>query len=150
MLKKQAIIAFVATTAPARAKKFYADTLGLRLVSEDTFALVFDAGGTMLRVATVPELRPAGYTVLGWIVPDIHRAVHDLVSRGVVFRRYDGLVQDDQGIWTSPSGAQIAWFEDPDGNTLSLTEFSKRPQRRRQPKGASKEVRGKSRGKRGR
>jgi catechol 2,3-dioxygenase-like lactoylglutathione lyase family enzyme len=150
MLKKRPIIAFVATTAPTRAKKFYADTLGLRLVSEDAFALVFDAGGTMLRVATVQELHPAGYTVLGWIVPDIHRAVPDLVSRGVVFRRYDGLVQDDQGVWTSPSGAEIAWFEDPDGNTLSLTEFSKRPNRGLQPKGASRKVRGKSRRRRGR
>jgi catechol 2,3-dioxygenase-like lactoylglutathione lyase family enzyme len=139
MFKKFPIIAFVATTAPARAKKFYAETLGLRLVSEDAFALVFDAGGTMLRVAIVPELRPAGYTVLGWIVPDVHQEVLDLVSRGVPFRRYDGLVQDDQGVWTSPSGAQIAWFEDPEGNTLSLTEFEKRSEN------ASRKARGGSR-----
>jgi catechol 2,3-dioxygenase-like lactoylglutathione lyase family enzyme len=144
MLKNHPIIAFVATTAPARAKKFYSDTLGLRLVSEDAFAIVFDAGGTMLRVAIVPELRPAGYTVLGWIVPDIRQAVRGLVSRGVKFRRFDGLVQDDQGVWTSPSGAQIAWFEDPEGNTLSLTEFDKRP------RSASRKVRGKSQRKRGR
>lgn len=125
MLKAHAIIAFVATTTPARAKNFYAKTLGLRLVGEDAFALVFDAGGTMLRVAVVPQLQPAGYTVLGWIVPDIRRAVRDLARRGVTFRRYEGLEQDDQGIWASPSGAKVAWFEDPDGNTLSLTEFAR-------------------------
>jgi catechol 2,3-dioxygenase-like lactoylglutathione lyase family enzyme len=144
MLKKRPIIAFVATTAPARAKKFYADTLGLRLVSEDAFAVVFDAGGTMLRVASVQELHPAGYTVLGWIVPSIRLALQDLMSRGVKFRRFDGLAQDEKGIWTSPSGARIAWFEDPDGNTLSLTEFEKRPKR------LSRKVRSKSQRKRGR
>ena len=130
MLKAQPIIAFVATTAPARAKKFYAKTLGLRLVSEDAFALVFDAGGTMLRVAIVPKLRPAGYTVLGWIVPDIAKEIRDLRKRGVTFRRYEWMEQDDQGVWVSPTGAKIAWFNDPDGNTLSLTEFeclNKRP-----------------------
>ena len=129
MLKSHPIIAFVATTAPARAKNFYANTLGLRLISEDAFALVFDAGGTMLRVAIVQQLQPAGYTVLGWIVSNIRRAVRNLAHRGMTFRRYEGLEQDDQGIWAAPSGASIAWFEDPDGNTLSLTEFE-RPNRR--------------------
>jgi predicted enzyme related to lactoylglutathione lyase len=123
MLKSQPIIAFVATTNPARAKKFYAKTLGLRLVSEDPFALAFDAGGTMLRVATVPNLQPAGYTVLGWTVQDIGQAITKLRKRGVRFHRYKGMGQDARGIWTSPSGARIAWFGDPDGNTLSLTQF---------------------------
>src|SRR5438034_4846791 len=122
MLGALPIIAFVATANPARAKKFYRQTLGLRLVGEDGFALVFDAGGTMLRVAVVPQVKPAGYTVLGWIVPDIERAVGALRRRGVRFRRYPGMGQDRQGIWTSPSGARVAWFGDPDGNTLSLTE----------------------------
>lgn len=121
MLTSRPIVAFLATTDPARAKRFYAHTLGLRLVSADGFALVFDAGGTMLRVATVPALQPAGYTVLGWLVPDIARTVRDLRKKKVVFNRYDGMGQDDLGIWTAPSGARIAWFADPDGNTLSLT-----------------------------
>lgn len=123
MLKSRPIVAFVATTDPKRAKSFYADTLGLRLTSEDGFALAFDAGGTMLRVAIVKTLQPAGYTVLGWIVPDIAKAVRDLMKRGVVFQRYAGMPQDELGIWSSPSGARVAWFTDPDSNTLSLTEL---------------------------
>ncbi len=123
MLKSRPIVAFVATTDPRRAKAFYAKTLGLRLLSEDGFALAFDAGGTMLRVAIVKTLQPAGYTVLGWIVPDIARAVRELVKRGVRFQRYEWMLQDDAGIWSSPSGARVAWFTDPEGNTLSLTEL---------------------------
>jgi catechol 2,3-dioxygenase-like lactoylglutathione lyase family enzyme len=122
MLKAHPIIAFVATTDPPRAKAFYARTLGLRFVSEDPFALVFDAAGTMLRVAVVPQLKPAGYTVLGWLVPDIRRAIRGLVRRGVAFERFDGFGQDEDGIWASPSGARVAWFRDPDGNMLSLTQ----------------------------
>jgi catechol 2,3-dioxygenase-like lactoylglutathione lyase family enzyme len=123
MLKSAPITAFVATTDPARARKFYAKTLGLRLLSEDGFALVFDAGGTMLRVAIVKELHPAGYTVLGWTVPAIARAVRALGKRGVTFQRYDFLDQDEQGVWSAPSGAKVAWFPDPDGNILSVTEY---------------------------
>ena len=122
MLGSSKVVAFVATAAPARARAFYADSLGLSLVSEDSFALVFDAGGTTLRVSIVQEVRPAGYTVLGWMVPDIGVAVRDLAQRGVAFQRYDGLKQNAQGIWTAPSGARVAWFHDPDGNTLSLTQ----------------------------
>ena len=126
MLTTKPIIAFVATTKPAVAKSFYAETLGLRLVSEDPFALVFDAGGTMLRIAIVPELRPAGYTVLGWIVSDMVSEVRELTKRGVKFQRYDWMQQDEHGIWRSSSGAKIAWFVDPEGNTLSLTEFEEK------------------------
>jgi predicted enzyme related to lactoylglutathione lyase len=125
MLKSRPIVAFVATTDPKRAKAFYARTLGLRLVSEDGFALAFDAGGTMLRVAIVKTLQPAGYTILGWIVPDIAKAVRDLTKRGVVFQRYAGMPQDDLGIWSSPSGARVAWFTDPESNILSLTELAR-------------------------
>ncbi len=123
MLESHRIIAFVATSDAARAKQFYANTLGLRLVSEDRFALVFDAAGTMLRVVHVRELQPAPYTVLGWQVPDIERTVRELTAVGVAFRRYEGLSQDDLGVWASPAGAKVAWFADPDGNTLSLTQF---------------------------
>lgn len=125
MLKSRPIVAFVGTTDPRRAKAFYTKTLGLRLVSEDGFALAFDAGGTMLRVAIVKTLQPAGYTVLGWIVPDIAKAVRGLVRRGVRFQRFESMPQDNLGIWSSPSGARVAWFSDPEGNTLSLTELER-------------------------
>ena len=116
------IVAFVATAAPAKAKTFYRDTLGLRLVDENPFALVFDAQGTMLRVTQVEKVVVAGYTVLGWQVPDIVGMVTRLKKAGVRFQRYDGMGQDKLGIWQSPSGAKVAWFKDPDGNTLSVTE----------------------------
>ncbi|MBX7244114.1 MAG: VOC family protein [Candidatus Sumerlaeaceae bacterium] len=126
MLKSHPIVAFVATASPARAKEFYTEILGLKLVSEDPHALVFDAAGTTLRVAVVERVNPAGYTVLGWIVPDILDAVTNLLRRGVAFRHYEGLGQDELGIWIAPSRARIAWFHDPDGNTLSLTEHAKK------------------------
>lgn len=122
MIKSKVII-FVATQNPASALKFYLETLGLTLVSDDPYALVFDVNGSMLRVQKVPELVPARHTVLGWEVPDIGAAIKELMQKGVRFEHYDGLTQDESGVWTTPSGAQVAWFKDPDGNTLSLTQF---------------------------
>ena len=117
------LIAFIATRNPARSKEFYEQTLGLPLVSDELpFALVFDVCGTMLRVTPVKELTPAPYTVLGWKVPDIVASAEALQRAGVVFERYPGLEQDESGIWTSPGGAKVAWFKDPDGNTLSISQ----------------------------
>ena len=115
------IVAFVGTKNAARAKEFYRDVLGLNLAHEDGFALTFDVHGTMLRVSIVPELTPAKFTVLGWQVNDIAAAVRDLQRAGVAFERYN-LPQDELGIWTAPGGARVAWFEDPDGNILSLSQ----------------------------
>ena len=122
VLSDSKLVAFAATIDPGRAKRFYAGTLGLRLVSEDGFALVFDANGTPLRVSTVREMTPASYTVLGWEVQDIVAATKALADAGVVFERYAGLVQDEHGIWTAPDGARVAWFKDPDGNVLGITQ----------------------------
>jgi catechol 2,3-dioxygenase-like lactoylglutathione lyase family enzyme len=122
-LGSQKIVAFVATRDPQRAKAFYRDTLGLRLVSEDSFALVFRIGGIMLRVTTVHEVATAPYTVLGWHVTNVAATIKSLVRAGVTFERYPGLAQDERGVWTAPGGARIAWFKDPDGNTLSITQF---------------------------
>jgi catechol 2,3-dioxygenase-like lactoylglutathione lyase family enzyme len=116
------VVAFVGVADLDRAAEFYGDVLGLRLQHRDDFACVFDAGGATLRVIAVPSVVPAGYTVLGWDVPDIRAEVERLVAHGVTFRRYDGMTQDTLGIWTSPSGAAVAWFGDPDGNTLSLSQ----------------------------
>lgn len=123
-LASSSLVAFVGVCDPDRAKSFYRDRLGLRLVSEELpFALVFDVQGTMLRVTVVPEVKPAKFTVLGWKVPDIQAAVSSLDKAGVEFQRYAGLQQDGLGIWTSPNGARVAWFHDPDGNILSVTQL---------------------------
>jgi len=122
-LADQSMIGFVATSNPDRAMKFYRDTLSLPLVSEEQpFALVFDAHGTMLRVTIVKKVAVAGYTVLGWHVPNIVTAAKALQQAGVLFERYPGMEQDDLGIWSSPGGAKVAWFKDPDGNTLSISQ----------------------------
>lgn len=117
------LMAFVSTRDAAKARAFYETTLGLRCLSEDPFAVVFDVAGTMLRVSKVEKLTPQPFTVLGWQVPDIHAAIRKLAKRGVKFERYGFFEQDELGVWCSPSGAQVAWFKDPDGNTLSLTQF---------------------------
>jgi len=126
MLGSAELIAFVPTRDPARARGFYEGVLGLRFVSEDAFALVLSSNGVTIRVAnvsTVPDFRPAPFTILGWHVPDVASAAAALRERGVEPERFDGMGQDTDGIWTSPSGARIAWFKDPDGNTLSITEY---------------------------
>ena len=124
VLGNHKVMAFVATRDPDRAKIFYRDTLGLRLVAEQLpFALVFDANGTMLRVTIVREIVVAPYTVLGWEVPDIAATARELTTAGVKLERYPGMPQDDLAIWTSPSGAKVAWFKDPDGNVLGMTQF---------------------------
>jgi catechol 2,3-dioxygenase-like lactoylglutathione lyase family enzyme len=119
------LIAFAPTTDPAKARAFYESTLGLRLVADEKpFALVFDANGIMLRVTTVHELKAQPFTVLGWRVVEIEGTVDKLVAAGVEFLRFQGMNDNDhRGIWNSPSGARIAWFKDPDGNVLSVTEF---------------------------
>jgi catechol 2,3-dioxygenase-like lactoylglutathione lyase family enzyme len=98
--------------------------LGLRVLSQDNFALVLDANGIMLRVTSVPPgFKPQPFTVLGWQVPDIAREVSALKQKGVQFERYGLPTQDAEGIWSAPGGAKIAWFKDPDGNILSLTQM---------------------------
>lgn len=122
MLADGKIVAFVATTDGKRARAFYEGVLGLKVTSEDDFALVLDANGTMLRVGKVRDIVLAPYTVCGWQVDDVAAKVRALRERGVKFERYDFLQQDDLGIWTAPGGARIAWFKDPDGNVLSLSQ----------------------------
>jgi catechol 2,3-dioxygenase-like lactoylglutathione lyase family enzyme len=125
MLELKRIIAFVITTKPEEAISFYRDKLGFTLVGNDEFALVFDANGTMIRVVKLkPEqFRAAPHTVLGWRVADASRAAAELKQRGISFERYPGMGQDQEGIWTSPSGAKVAWFKDPEGNVLSISQF---------------------------
>jgi len=122
MLSNENLKAFVPTTKPEKAKTFYRDTLGLEFLSEDNYAFEFEANGTLLRVTIVPELTPHPFTILGWNVDDIVSVIMELNKKKVVFERYDFLEQDKLGIWTSPNGSKVAWFKDPDGNILSLTE----------------------------
>ena len=124
MLDSGDVIAFVATADLARSRQFYESTLGLRVVEESPYACVFDAKGTMLRLTPAGEVVVAPYTILGWRVSDIASVVQGLAQRGVRVLRYDGMEQDAAGIWTTPNGDRVAWFNDADGHTLSLTQFA--------------------------
>src|SRR5262245_23625711 len=115
---------FIVTRDRGKAKSFYGDPLGLALMQEDDFAAVFDLNGTKLRISEVADHAPQSHTVLGWEVADISETAKALRGKGIAFNRYDGLAQDELGIWTAPGGAaKVAWFSDPDGNVLSLTQF---------------------------
>ncbi len=123
MLADGKVMAFLATHDGGRARAFYEKTLGLRVISDDDFALAIDTGGTMLRIQKVASFAPHAFTALGWEVSDIGAAVAGLATAGVACERFPGLGQDDRGVWQAPSGAQVAWFKDPDGNLLSLTQL---------------------------
>jgi catechol 2,3-dioxygenase-like lactoylglutathione lyase family enzyme len=118
------IIGFAPAVDLDRARAFYRDALGLAVTDESPFAVVFRVGGTMLRVTKVDQVARAPYTILGWQTDDIEREIRALTERGVAFLRFAGMPQDDLGVWTTPGGDRVAWFQDPDGNTLSLTQFS--------------------------
>ena len=121
-LDTEALVAFVATTDLVRAREFYVEILGLRFVDEDDFALQVRANGVLLRITPVPDHTPAGFTVLGWSVGDIGASLAGLRATGVEAIRYPWFEQSDDGVWTAPSGDRVAWFADPDGNVLSLTQ----------------------------
>jgi len=121
MLSDRPVVAFVPSTDLARSRRFYEAVLDLRVVSEDGFAVVVAAGAGTIRITNVGrDLRVQPFTVLGWEVDDIEQEVDRLVKRGVEFLTVPGLPQDERAVWTAPDGTRIAWFKDPDGNTLSL------------------------------
>jgi len=122
MLGTTDIVAFVPTTDPARARAFYEGLLELSFVSEDGFALVLNANGIMIRVVKLEKFTPVQYTILGWKVTEIEKVVARLEKQGVHFEQFGFFKQDDLGIWTAPNGDKVAWFKDPDGNTLSVSE----------------------------
>ncbi|HSH44581.1 MAG TPA: VOC family protein [Longimicrobiales bacterium] len=121
MIQDGTPIIFVPCRDPARSRAFYEDTLGLEPVTEDEFAYTFDAGGTPLRLTRVAEHTPPDWTVAGWEVDDLEAALATLADRGVAAERFQGLDQDERGIWSAPDGTRVVWFRDPDGNVLSLT-----------------------------
>jgi catechol 2,3-dioxygenase-like lactoylglutathione lyase family enzyme len=123
MLGSINIVAFVPTNDPVKARTFYEGILDLRFVKDDGFAIVLDANGIMVRVAKVPPpFAPAPFTILGWQVTDIEKVVGGLQKKGVQFERFGFFEQDELGIWTAPTGDKVAWFKDPDGNILSVSQ----------------------------
>jgi catechol 2,3-dioxygenase-like lactoylglutathione lyase family enzyme len=123
MLESARAMAFVPATDLGRARGFYEGILGLEVLDVSGFACVFRVGGATLRVALVGELSPQPFTVFGWEVPAIGETMAALAARGVEFLRFEGMDQDPAGVWITPGGDRIAWFRDPDGNVLSLTQF---------------------------
>jgi catechol 2,3-dioxygenase-like lactoylglutathione lyase family enzyme len=124
MLESAALVGFIGVSDLDRARHFYGDQLGLQLTDERPFALVAEFAGARLRITVVDDVAPVSYTVLGWSVSDLDGSIDRLVARGVIFTQYQGMDQDQRGAWTAPGGSRIAWFLDPDGNNLSLTEFA--------------------------
>ena len=121
------LVAFIPTRDAVRARAFYEGTLGLRFVSDNPFGLVVDSGGTTIRIQKVEAFTPQPFTALGWTVGDIAAAIAELRGRGIAFERYEFLSQDALGVWTTPDGTKVAWFKDPDGNTLALSQMGPSP-----------------------
>ena len=124
VLGDRSLMAFIPVSDLDAAQSYYGDILGIQVTEQSPYAVVMDAGGTMLRLTQVDGLRPQPFTIAGWRVSDMGESIDALVARGVTFIRYEGMDQDAQGIWSTPGGDQVAWFKDPDGNTLSLTWFA--------------------------
>ena len=123
VLTNSDLVAFLATTRPGEARAFYCDVLGMRFEEDGPFALVVRGANAAVRIQKVQAFTPLPFTALGWAVDDVRAAAKELAVRGVRFERFPGMSQDDLGVWTSPSGAKVCWFKDPDGNVLSLTQF---------------------------
>jgi catechol 2,3-dioxygenase-like lactoylglutathione lyase family enzyme len=121
MLGSLDIVAFIPTTDAGKARTFYEGVLGLRFVKDDGFAMVLDANGIMVRVARA-QFTPAQFTILGWQVTDIEKVAAALAEKGVHFERFGFFEQDALGVWTAPTGDKVAWFKDPDGNILSVSQ----------------------------
>lgn len=124
MLSSGKLVGFVPTKDSKRARSFYEDKLGFHFVSDDQFALVMRAGESMIRIAKAQNFTPAPYTVMGWEVDDIEAVVTWLASRGVEFEKYPFVQDQERGIWTTPNGDKVAWFKDPDGNVLSVSQHA--------------------------
>jgi catechol 2,3-dioxygenase-like lactoylglutathione lyase family enzyme len=122
ILERCPVVAFVATTKPEQARAFYCYLLGLNLEEDGPFALVVKTVNATLRIQKVEAFTPHQFTVLGWRVDDIRSSMKQLREKGLKFERFDGMDQDEQGVWITPDGAAVCWFKDPDGNVLSLTQ----------------------------
>jgi catechol 2,3-dioxygenase-like lactoylglutathione lyase family enzyme len=122
MLAAMDMVGFLLTKDYEKARAFYEGNLGFEFVSLDQFALVMQAGKSMIRIVKVPTFTPLQSTVLGWQVGDIGVMVDWLTNRGVTFEKYPFVQDKERGIWTAPDGSKVAWFKDPDGNVLGVSE----------------------------
>ena len=123
MLSDRKIVALVPITDGDKARAFYVDKLGLKFLSDDGFAIVIEANENKVRLTKMKEVKPLPFTVLGWETADIAADIRALQANGVSFERFpDHMKQDDLGVWTAPDGTKVAWFKDPDGNILSLSQ----------------------------
>ena len=122
MLGSANVVALVGTVKPEISKAFYQDMLGLKFVSDDGYACVFQGKNATVRVSRVPGVTPAAYAVLAFTVDDIEATIDGLTAKGVVFARFGFFVQDARGVWTAPDGTKVAWFHDPDLNLLSVVQ----------------------------
>lgn len=123
MLGDKPIVALVPIRDFEKSRAFYEGALGLRFLKNDGFAMVMEANGVKVRVTKVPaDFKPQGFTILGWEVAAIETVVKGLQARGIQFERFGFFEQDALGIWTAPSGDKVAWFKDPDGNVLSVSQ----------------------------
>lgn len=121
-LKNSKMVGFLATSRPDISKRFYNEILELTLIEETPYALVFESANAVIRIQKTEEVYPPPYTTIGWEVENIEFTVRALSESGVQFERYEGMEQDDRGVWDVPNGSKVAWFKDPDGNLLSLTQ----------------------------
>ena len=124
MLANATITTLLGTVKAEAAKAFYQDVLGLKFLTDDSYAMVFEGKNTHIRVSRVPVVSPTQYAVLGFTVEDIEKSIDDLRAKGVIFARFGFFVQDERGIWTAPDGTKVAWFHDPDLNMLSLVQHA--------------------------
>jgi hypothetical protein len=122
MLSNYRIKAFVSTVQPVVAREFYEKKLGLNLLSQDKYGMEFEANEAHIRISVVDKFTPQPFTVLGWDTDDIVSTIRNLTLNGIIFERYNFIEQDENGIWTAPGGTRVAWFKDPDGNLLSVSD----------------------------
>ena len=122
MFEHGSLVGFIASTDIEAARSFYVGALGLAVIDENPFALVVDGHGATVRITKVDDAVVAPYTVLGWEVDDIATTVAQLAAAGIAFERFPGMTQDDAGVWEAPGGARVAWFKDPEGHVLSVTQ----------------------------
>ena len=122
MLATAKMVGFFLIKDYEKSKAFFETKLGFKFISLDQFALVMSTGGHNIRIVKVPNFTPLQSTVLGWDVADIQAVVIWLKQQGVTCEKYPFVQDQDLGIWSAPGGAKVAWFKDPDGNVLSVSQ----------------------------